>query len=87
METDYLYAILAGLAVLFFLKKNKAVEAQAENLETKEKVNEVQKEVVKTEALIDAEVIKREELKTEMERKTRETLTEQDIVDFFNRRK
>lgn len=87
METDYLYAVLAGLAVLFFLKKNKAVEAQAENLETKEKVNEVQKEVVKNEALIDAEAIKREELKTEMERKTRETLTEQDIVDFFNRRK
>lgn len=87
MKTDYLYAVLAGLAVLFFLKKNKAVKAQAENLETKEKVNEVQKEVVKTEALIDAEAIKREELKTEMERKTRETLTEQDIVDFFNRRK
>lgn len=87
METDYLYAILAGLAVLFFLKKNKAVEAQAENLETKEKINEVQKEVVKNEALIDAEAIKREELKNEMERKTRETLTEQDIVDFFNRRK
>lgn len=87
METDYLYAVLAGFAVLFFLKKNKAVEAQAENLETKEKINEVQKEVVKTEALLDAEVIKREELKTEMERKTRETLTEQDIVDFFNRRK
>ena len=87
METDYLYAVLAGLAVLFFLKKNKAVEAQAENLETKEKVNEVQKEVVKNEALIDAEAIKREDLKTEMERKTRETLTEQDIVDFFNRRK
>lgn len=87
METDYLYAVLAGLAVLFFLKKNKAAEAQAENLETKEKVNEVQKEVVKNEALIDAEAIKREELKTEMERKTRETLTEQDIVDFFNRRK
>lgn len=87
METDYLYAVLAGLAVLFFLKKNKAAEAQAKNLETKEKVNEVQKEVVKNEALIDAEAIKREELKTEMERKTRETLTEQDIVDFFNRRK
>lgn len=87
METEYIYAVLAGLAVLFFIKKNKAVEAQAENLETKEKVNEVQKEVVKNKALIDAEAIKREELKTEMERKTRETLTEQDIVDFFNRRK
>lgn len=87
METDYLYAVLAGLAVLFFLKKNKSTEAQAENLETKEKINELEKEKLKAEALLEIEEAKREELKTEMGRKTREVITEQDIVDFFNRRK
>lgn len=87
METDYLYAVLAGLVVLFFLKKNKAAEAQAENLETEEKINKVQKEVLITEAFIETEETKREDLKNEMERKTREALTKEEIVDFFNRRK
>lgn len=87
METDFLYAILAGVAVLFLLKKNKASEAEAQNLETKEKLLEVQREVIKSEAAIAVEEQKRDALKDEMERKTNEVLTEQDIVDFFNRRK
>jgi predicted subunit of tRNA(5-methylaminomethyl-2-thiouridylate) methyltransferase len=87
METDFIYAILAGLAVLFFLKKNKAAEAEAENLKTKEKLLEVQKEIVKTEAALEIEEKKRDNLKNELERKTNEALTEQDIIDFFNRRK
>jgi ATP phosphoribosyltransferase regulatory subunit HisZ len=87
METDYLYAILAGLAVLFFLKKNKTVEAQAENLETKEKINEVQKEVVKLEASLEVEAEKRQKLQNEMEDKIKEVLDGKDIADFFNNRK
>jgi hypothetical protein len=87
METDYLYAVLAGLAVLFFLKKNKAVEAQAENLETKEKINEVQKEVVKLEASLEVEAEKRQKLQNEMEDKIKEVLDGKDIADFFNNRK
>ena len=87
METDYLYAILAGLAVLFFLKKNKAVEAQAENLETKEKINEVQKEVVKLEASLEVEAEKRQKLQSEMEGKIKGILDGKDIADFFNNRK
>jgi len=87
METEYIYAILAGLAVLFFVKKNKATEAQVENLETKEKINEIQKEVIKTKAAIESEEKKREELKTEMQGKMNELLTGKDIADFFNRRK
>ncbi len=87
METDYLYAILAGLAVLFFLKKNKSVEAQAENLETKEKVNEVQKEVIKTEAALETEEAKREELQKEMQTKIKDILDGKSLADFFNNRK
>jgi hemoglobin-like flavoprotein len=87
METDYLYAVLAGLAVLFFLKKNKAVEAQAENLETKEKINDIQKEVIKTEASLEVEADKRERLQHEMEDKIKEVLDGKDIADFFNNRK
>jgi cytidylate kinase len=87
METDYLYAILAGLAVLFFLKKNKAVEAQAENLETNVKINEVQKEVVKLEASLEVEAEKRQKLRSEMEGKIKGILDGKDIADFFNNRK
>jgi hemoglobin-like flavoprotein len=72
---------------LFFLKKNKAVEAQAENLETKEKINEVQKEVVKLEASLEVEAEKRQKLQNEMEDKIKEVLDGKDIADFFNNRK
>jgi seryl-tRNA synthetase len=48
---------------------------------------EVEKEVVKTEAALSVEEQKRETLKAEMEKKTNEVVTEQDIVDFFNRLK
>jgi cytidylate kinase len=87
METDYLYAILAGAAVLFFLKKNKAIEAQGENLKTKEKINEVQKEVVKLEASLEVEAEKRQKLQSEMEGKIKGILDGKDIADFFNNRK
>ena len=87
MSSDLLYAVLGGLAVLFFLKKNKSAEAQNENLETKEKLLELEKDVIKNDASLSAEEIKRNELKKEMVEKTNETLSPQDLVDFFNNRK
>lgn len=87
METDHIYAVLAGLLVLFFLKKNKTVEAQGENLEVKEKLNEIQKEIIKTDAKIEIEAEKRDSVKKEMEEKINDVLSEKEIADFFNRNK
>lgn len=87
MNSDLLYAILGGLAVLFFFKKNKSAEAQNENLETKEKLLELEKDVVKNDAALSAEEAKRDDLKKEMLEKTNEAISPQDLVDFFNNRK
>lgn len=87
METDLLLALLCGLGVFVLLKKNKGAEAQAENLETKEKLLELEKELIKTKATIESEETKRDELKKEMTEKVNETLTPKDIADYFNRNK
>lgn len=87
METDLLLALLCGLGVFILLKKNKGTEAQAENLETKEKLLELEKELIKTKATIESEETKRDELKKEMTEKVNETLTPKDIADYFNRNK
>jgi hypothetical protein len=84
---ELLYALLGGLVVLFFLKKDNSTEARAENLETKEKILEIEKEKIKTDVAIQSEEIKREELKKEITEKTNEVLSPEDLVDFFNNRK
>jgi hypothetical protein len=84
---ELLYALLGGLVVLFFLKKDNSTEARAENLETKEKILEIEKEKIKTDAAIQSEEIKREELKKEITEKTNEVLSPEDLVNFFNNRK
>ena len=84
---ELLYALLGGLVVLFFLKKDNSTEARTENLETKEKILEIEKEKIKTDAAIQSEEIKREELKKEITEKTNEVLSPEDLVDFFNNRK
>lgn len=87
METDLLLALLCGLGVFVLLKKNKSTEAQAENLETKQKLLELEKELIKTKATLESEEIKRDEIKKEMTEKVNETLTPKDIADYFNRNK
>jgi hypothetical protein len=87
METDLLLALLCGLGVFVLLKKNKSTEAQAENLETKEKLLELEKELIKTKATLESEETKRDEIKKEMTEKVNETLTPKDIADYFNRNK
>ena len=84
---ELLYALLGGLVVLFFLKKDNSTEARAENLETKEKILEIEKEKIKTDVAIQSEEIKREELKKEITEKTNEVLSPEDLVNFFNNRK
>lgn len=87
METDLLLALLCGLGVFVLLKKNKHSEAEQENLETKEKLLEFEKELLKTKANLEAEEKTRQALKDEMTQKTNEVLTPKEIADYFNRDK
>lgn len=87
METDLLLALLCGLGVFVLLKKNKRSEAEQENLETKEKLLEFEKELLKAKANLEAEEKTRQALKDEMTQKTNEVLTPKEIADYFNRDK
>ena len=87
MKSELLYAILGGLLVAFLLKKDTSSKAREENLETKEKILDIEKEVAKLDISIDSEESKRNELKKEMTEKTNEALSPEDIADFFNKRK
>lgn len=87
MKSELLYALLGGLVVVFFLKKDNASKAREENLEIKEKLLEIEKEAAKLDVSIESEENKRTELKKEMVEKTNEALSPEDIADFFNKRK
>lgn len=84
-----LYLILISGGVLYvgdLIKKKTISDAQNENLDTKEKLNEIEKEVIKNEAVVEVEKEKRAALKKEMEDKTNAVLSGKDIADFFNKR-
>lgn len=84
---DAILGVIATIAVFYFLQKSRSVDAQAENLETKEKLAEVDKTIALTEASLEVEEHKRETLTEEMEKKTNEVLSPEEIADFFNKRK
>lgn len=84
---DFAAAALLILGGLYFMQKSRALEAEAENLETKEKLAELSKEIVKADASLEIEEEKRKTVREEMEKKTNEVLSPEEIADFFNRRK
>jgi len=73
-------AALLGM-LLFERSKRKASEASLNNLESKEKVLEVEKTKVKNSALIDAEEEKREQI-----RKEKKDVSLEEIAHYINNR-
>ena len=69
---EYLIGIIVALIGLLFYErsKRKSAEGSLENLETKKELLEVEKQVSKTDGLIEAEKEKREEIKNEESKKT-----------------
>ena len=78
-------ALLGGL--IFERTKRKSAESLLENVETKEKNLELDKDISKNRGLIEAEDEKRNQLKAEMKDKLNETVDSKDITNFFNDRK
>ena len=66
-------------------KKRQSAEALNDNLETKEKVNDIQKDIDKNDALINAEKEKREELERKAEEEKNKDVSKDDLLDFFNK--
>lgn len=88
-----LQGILAGLAALFaalfFIERfrRKSAEGLLENVETKEKIVGIDKEINKNEAEIKTEETKREEIKKELNNELNKSSNEKDLEDFLNGKK
>lgn len=82
-------AIIAALfgAVIYFKSKKDTAEALNQNIEVKEKLNEVSKEIAKNEGLSQAEEEKRKQLEDEANKEKEKGLTGEDLANFFNNRK
>lgn len=78
-----LIALLAGWA-FFERTKRKSAEGLNENLETKEKLLEKEKEVFLNEAKLKAEKQKQAELNWQLEEERKKDETVKEILDFFN---
>jgi hypothetical protein len=79
-----IYVILGLTAVCVFLYlKNRGSKALLENLETKEELNKIDTVISKNQGTLEAEEIKREELKKDLQNAKASSTTD---VDFINKR-
>ncbi len=80
---------VAGMAFVGYLwerSKRRSAEALNDNLETKEHILDLQKDVVKNEALIEASKEKQDEIKRKLEEEKAKDVSKDDLLDFFNRK-
>lgn len=84
--TTVLILVVVGLVgwLLYERSKRRSSEALNDNIETKEKVNEIQKDIIKNEALIEVEKEKQDELKKNLEKEKSKDVSNDDLIDFFN---
>jgi hypothetical protein len=85
---EYLIGIIMALVGGFFYQKSKrnTAEARNENLETKEKLNDINKDISKNEGQLESEEQKQSNLKKELENVGITQDTVSNIVDFLNSR-
>lgn len=83
----YLLAAIAALGAWLYFEHStrKHAEALNDNLETKEKVDAVNKDVIKNEALIEAEKQKQDELNKNLEEEKKKEVSKDELLDFFNK--
>lgn len=85
MNANLLTLLLGAVGVLLLLKKKEEKSAEEINRDAEKKINEVQKEIEKTNTSLKEEELKREELKTELKDKTiNDALSQKDLASFFN---
>ena len=73
--------------VLYLNNKKNNAEALNSNLETKEKVQDVQKDIDKNEAKIEAEEQKRKEIQDKADEEKNKDVSKDELLDFFNKDK
>lgn len=77
--------LLSG-GLLYAWNKKKQAEALLENLDSKEKVNDLQGKVTRNAALLDVEEELRKKAQENAE-KEKKDVSDENLIDFFNNRK
>ena len=85
----YIAGLFMALLGAFFYQKSKreTAEARNENLETKEKLNDINKDISKNQGQLESEEQKQSELKKDLENVKTIQDSISSIVDFLNSRK
>lgn len=77
----------AILAVLYYLwTKKQTAEALNQNIDTKNQINELDKNVAKNDGLLQSEEEKRNQLQKDAENAKNADQTSSSLIDFFKRR-
>jgi Flp pilus assembly protein TadB len=86
---EYLIGIIGALlgALYWQTNKRKIAEARNENVLTKEKLNDINKEIAKNSGVIESETLKQEELKKDLENAKTNDLSINDVLDIINKLK
>lgn len=86
-ESNAIILIIGSLIGLVIYQRNKAksAEALADNLKANEKLNDLNKDIIKNKALMEAEEEKRKAIENEANEKKKQKLSLQDISDMFNK--
>lgn len=79
-------AVMAVVGYLYERSKRRSAEALNDNLGTKEHILDIQKDVIRDQALIDSETIKQNEIKAKLEEDKKKDVSKDDLLDFFNRK-
>jgi len=77
--------LLLGGGLWYEFRKRKSAEALNDNIETKEKIDEAQKDIIKNEALIEASKQKQDEIQKKLDEEKNKDVSKDDLLDFFNK--
>lgn len=86
---EYIIGIIVALlgALYWQTSKRKIAEARNENVLTKEKLNDINKEIAKNSGIIESETLKQEELKRDLENAKTNDLSVNDVLNIINKLK
>lgn len=78
--------VLALVGALFWENKKRTIaEARNENLLTKEKLNDINKEMAKNSGSIESEVLNQNKIKKDLEDAKKDNMSVDDVIDIINK--
>ena len=84
MEALYGIILILGGLLLHFVQKSKSAGALLENQDANKKIDNINKDVIKNEALMEAEKLHREKILKEVDDLLKKGQSDEKIRDFYN---